>query len=371
MVKRCKIFALFIGILFGIPLFAESPHSIHWKKIEAASGYAVEIRSETKKSIFQNTIDSSITVLLSVGKYEYRIGVYNKFKRIAKWSEWYDLEVRPLQPPVIHSQESTLQSDGTSAKLTFSGENIYEGTSAYVIQDGKKIPAAVKTSRDRKTSVVSVDIVLVDINKDYKIVLVNPNFESIEVPLLDKNTVEGEGDENKTNLNPRQTSTGNLWSLLWRQALVPGYGHYYHGEKKTAFMYWVILGTSSLYTAFEFKEYQTRREEYNTNQDTYSVLQATYPGNFTLPFFASTLLEENDRRKVADKAEIINSALTFIGAVYVTSLLHICYTGLTNKGNVDSKQALSVSFRSDAPNIKEQSTDVQHSRIDFKISFYY
>jgi hypothetical protein len=374
--RKSLLIAVFSGVFLGLPLLAESPHSIHWKKIEAASGYSVEIRTEANKSTFQNTTEPTATFLLSVGKYSYRIGVYNKLKRIAKWSDWYELEVRPVKPPVINSQASDFETEGSKAKLTFSGENIYEGTSAYVIQDGKKIPAEVTTSRDRKTSVVSVDAKLVDINKDYKVVLVNPNFESIEVPLLEKESTESVTEEKKPDPKKHQTSEAkmhhpHLWSLIWRQALLPGWGHYHLGHQNTAFTYWSIVGASTLYTAFEYKQYNDLLDDLKSQRDTMSTLRVLDPDGLTLPFFAGTFFEDSIANKVSDKADTVNDALTFIGAVYVTSLVHIVYSGLNQKPEGGAKHAFNLSVRPEAPISLDRAMDMNHGRFDFKLSFYY
>jgi len=375
---KVKYYLIFIFLLFAIPVYGESPHSIHWKKIEAASGYSVEIRTEANKSIFRNTTEPSVTVLLAVGKYTYRIGIYNKLKRIAKWSDWYELEVRPLRPPVVTEQASDFETDGNKRKLTFSGENIFEGTSAYVIQDGKKIPAEVTTSRDRKTSVVSVDANMVDINKDYKVVLVNPNFESIEVPLIEKeNEITEDTQKHSPNVSDamkdktKHTGSFRLWPLLWRQAILPGWGNYYLGDHLAAYGYWSILGVSSIYAGYEYKEYVSLNNDLKEHRESMKTIRAFDPDGLAFPFFANTFYENKLTDSVTQKGDTINQALTIVGAVYVTSIIHIIYLGVTKKPEHTSKQTYNIQIKPDQIPNQERRTEINHSRIDFSINFYF
>jgi len=371
---KLKYYSILFFAFFAFPVYSDSPHSIHWKKIEAASGYNVEIKTETGKSIFRNTSEPSVTVMLSIGRYTYRIGIYNKLKRIAKWSDWYELEVRPVKPPIVNEQISDFETDGNKRKVTFSGENIFEGTSAYVIQDGKKIPAEVTTSRDRKTSVVSVDVNAVDINKDYKVVLVNPNFEAIEVPLLEK---EGSSDENIISQNPEKPSSegktkqNGLWPLFWRQALFPGWGHYYNGDHKTAYLYGALFGSAALFGGYNYREYETLNAQLKTQRETFTQLRVLDPDGFTLPFFVTTVLEDPVRNQMEGKVAIINQSLAFMGVVYISSIVHIVYTGLSKKQENSSKQSFHFQIQPEFQNPNDKKLDATHSRLDVNFNFYF
>lgn len=148
--------------------------------------------------------------------------------------------------PIVTSATSEVQSEGNVDKITFNGENIYEGTKAFVIQDGKKIPAEIQTSRDGKVSVVSINQEQVDRKKNYKVILENPNFDPIEVPIVGKQTATWEDPRAETHVSetakPVDDLKKNIWPMFWRQALLPGWGHYYIGEKKTAYAYMSIFG---------------------------------------------------------------------------------------------------------------------------------
>ncbi len=363
------ILILFL-VLFAFPLFAESPHSIHWKKIESASGYTVEIRNEANKSNFINTTEPTVTTMLSVGKYTYRIGIYNKLKRIAKWSDWYELEVRPLRPPIVTEQVSDFEKDGNRQKLTFSGENIFEGTNAYVIQDGKKIPAEVTTSRDRKTSVVSVDANKVDVTKDYKVVLVNPNFESIEVPLIEK---EGTSDTTVATPNVKSSSrSSSLWPLLWRQALFPGWGHYYKGDHTVAYTYFTLFGASTLYTAHEYNQYFSLNDDLKSFRDTTTLVRALDPDGIAFPFFAGTVFENGLSQELAKQGQSVNRALSLVGAVYVSSIIHIIYSGLSKTTETTGKQTFQLQIGPDLnPSSHGRKIDMSQSRVDVNFNFYF
>ncbi len=194
---------------------------------------------------------------MGIGTYTYRIGVFNKFKKIAKFSAWKELIVIQVSSPIVRSQSTLAKREGGKDILTISGDNFYEGTKAYIIQDGKKIPVELETTPDHKTSIVKVESSKLNKNKDYKLVLENPKSEPVEIPIQSTSIVKSdEGistDETSSNQDPGakdKTSKSDytpptMWSLFWRQALLPGWGHLYAGDTKTGSAYLLaFLGTS-------------------------------------------------------------------------------------------------------------------------------
>ena len=66
---------------------------IQWKSVENASSYKLEIRPRKDKQIQLNLKENEALFGLKTGKYEYRVGALNKFKKVKHWSKWYLLMV--------------------------------------------------------------------------------------------------------------------------------------------------------------------------------------------------------------------------------------------------------------------------------------
>ncbi|MDZ4726802.1 MAG: hypothetical protein SH817_11650 [Leptospira sp.] len=376
MKSRHKHILILLFVCLPCLLFADAYSTIKWNAIENAGGYTIEIKDEAGKTIFENTKEPNVKVKLPIGKYNYRIAVINKFKRIEKWSAWNDLEIRPVAIPVVNTATSEVQTIGNSEKITFNGDNIYEGTKAYVIQDGKKIPATIQTSRDGKVSVVTIDTKLVDKKKNYKVTLENPNFDPIEVPIVGKQTAVWEdqtAEKHTSEITPLSESSrrNNIWPMFWRQALLPGWGHYYIGDKKTAYAYMSIFGITSLYTINEYLEYRSQLLEFRTQQNYLESIRALDPDAAIFPFFATTIVEDYYSTKVDERGKRINSSLSVVGLVYVTSLAHILITGYTRKMPEANKQTFHIGIRPEEQTILSRTNDPNHVRFDLRYNFYY
>ncbi|HRG73581.1 MAG TPA: hypothetical protein PLX69_03390, partial [Leptospiraceae bacterium] len=107
--KKVKSFLILICLLLtanGILPQATDVHTgktvIQWKPVENAESYKLEIRPEDNKQIHLSLKENQAHLDLKPGKYEYRVGVLNKFKKVKHWSKWLPLEVVYSQPPVIN-----------------------------------------------------------------------------------------------------------------------------------------------------------------------------------------------------------------------------------------------------------------------------
>ncbi|GBF49961.1 hypothetical protein LPTSP4_14820 [Leptospira ryugenii] len=362
--------------IFATNLGAEAYHVIKWAPIESAFGYTIEIKDANGKTIFENAKEPSVRIKLSKGKYLYRVAVLNKFKKIEKWSGWNELEIRPVALPIVTSATSEVQSEGNVDKITFNGENIYEGTKAFVIQDGKKIPAEIQTSRDGKVSVVSINQEQVDRKKNYKVTLENPNFDPIEVPIVGKQTATWEDPRAETHVSetakPVDDLKKNIWPMFWRQALLPGWGHYYIGEKKTAYAYMSIFGLFAFNTLREYREYRLDYIDFKSNQENWQAIRALDPSGNQIPFFTTSIIEEIALSKLEERENKVRQSINLMGIVYLGSLLHILYTGYSHQSkDLNQSNNFQMGFRYEEPNLHIRSQDKNQMRVDLRYTFFY
>ncbi|GBF49962.1 hypothetical protein LPTSP4_14830 [Leptospira ryugenii] len=328
--KKIRLLVILIGLAPQF-IFAESFHTIRWKGIPSASAYSVELKDPKGQVTNYKTKKPEVTLKMNKGVYQYRVGVLNKLSAVEKWSEWHDLEVKSLAAPVVDEDSSRVTTEGGKEKIYFTSENVYEGTKAFVIQNGKKIPAKVETTQDGKTSIVIVDRKLVDPTKDHKVVLTNAKYEPIEV-LIPGELVEKKDTEGKLTLEKKEDqdfspeSGKSLWSMLWRQAVLPGWGHQYAGHEKTSYVYYGLLGGSLINLGVQESRLVRREGSFRTAEDISEGLRfATEPFQPAVLFYMDTResrLEEQKQR--------VNQSLVGVGAVYSTALLHILYTGTKN-----------------------------------------
>ncbi|MDZ4726801.1 MAG: DUF5683 domain-containing protein [Leptospira sp.] len=335
--KNNFLFILVISIFLNLSISAESYHTIRWKGISSALGYAVEVKDESGKVITQNIKKPTVTIKLNKGKYNYRIAVLNKLNHVEKWSDWHELEVKPVAPPIVDSDTSVVQTDGKNEKITFTSENIYEGTKAFIIQNGKKYPAKIETSADGKTSIVTVDKKLVDPTKDHTVTLENPKYEPIRVAIsgelishppdtILKPDSDKSDTKDKDSVQFHSETNKSFWSMFWRQSVIPGWGHQYIGHDKTAYTYYALLGGTLINASVQHSNYEAKLASFRTAEDYAEGIRAgTDQTNLLVPIYMNGL----DSR-VAEQRNRLNQSVAAVGAVYGTAILHIIFTGTKN-----------------------------------------
>lgn len=334
MMNRIHLLTGTFILFWSVNIFSDAFHTIRWKAIPSALGYSVEIKDESGKVITQATKKSSLTLKMARGKYSYRIALLNKLNVVEKWSEWRELEVKAVAPPVVDSDTSMVQTEGNKEKITFSGENLYEGTKAFIVQNGKRIPAKIETSRDGKTSIVTVDKKFVDPNKDHTVILENPKFDPIQVSISGE--LASHPPEHIQAKNNDSTPSGEsdfqpeskikFWSMFWRQAVLPGWGHAYINHDKTAYAYFGLLGVSVVNASAQYTHYQAEVASFRTAQDYSEGMRAAIdPIGVSIPFYLNTL-----ETKVDEQRNRLNNSVSAIGGIYAVAIAHIIYTGTKN-----------------------------------------
>ena len=170
LIKKFSILSLLsLIIFFSLELFAKKDTGfIEWRAISAANGYRVEIKSDNKVIIETNVTENIYYVDLPKGKYEFRIGVLNFFKKPVVWSYW-----NPLR--VIVSREPLLEGEGIDVSLgdkaLLSGENFLENTKINLVNEGKIIPVESLILNDKRITFPTEKLKL----GTYDVILENPN----------------------------------------------------------------------------------------------------------------------------------------------------------------------------------------------------
>ncbi|TGN19030.1 hypothetical protein [Leptospira idonii] len=389
--KKIKVL-IFLFAFINYAIFADAPHTIRWREIPSAYGYVVELKDSYGNLQTKEVEIANVSFTLSHGKYKYRIGVINKFKKVAKWSYWNDLEVRPVAKPSVRTASTEPKKEGNQSIVSLEGDNIYEGTKVFVVQEGKKIPVPMETTREGKANIY-VDHNQVDQTKDYKLVLENANFEPTEVPISAKQVAQLENQTNDPNSIDTQhtnvtettatetSSSGEtddpsskkiaIWPLFWRQALLPGWGHVYMGESNIGYSYMGAFVLTTLYTFERHRQFQSILSDYRTHENYSNSLRAMDLNAQVFPYLAGTLSNDYFAHRVDEKAKQVNSAATLMGLVYTASLIHIVISGYNQKRSEPSRQGMSFGLRPDETPFATRTLDPSHVKVDVKFHFYY
>lgn len=135
-------------VLFTIELLAEKDTGfIEWRAIPAANGYRIEIKSEEKVIIETNVNENIYHVDLPKGKYEFRIGVLNFFKKPVVWSYWNPLRVIVSQQPILDTER---QEMAIGDKVELNGAHYFENTKVSLLAGNTVIPAEITIVSDKE-----------------------------------------------------------------------------------------------------------------------------------------------------------------------------------------------------------------------------
>lgn len=140
---------------------------------------------------------------------------------------------------------------------------------------------------------------------------------------MKKKQIEDEAIVAKPDFKTHRTGDRNRWSLVWRSALLPGWGHYKAERKKTAYVYGALFGTGLAATFFSAQKVTQSKADYDQ-----ASLNAQILGGSS-PFLAGQILtngKRDDYKKAVDDYQKISTATA---VVYLIQLVHVYYTGIS------------------------------------------
>lgn len=172
--KISLLLCISLLIVFTIEILAKKNTGfIEWRSISAANGYRVEIKSENKIIVETNVTENIYYVDLPKGKYEFRIGILNLFKKPVVWSYWNPLRVIVSKEPTLDSEYIQLPQ-GEEARVK--GNHFLENTKVNLISQGKTILVENKINSENQLSFPTKNLKV----GTYDILLENPNNKKLK-----------------------------------------------------------------------------------------------------------------------------------------------------------------------------------------------
>lgn len=114
--------------------------------------------------------------------------------------------------------------------------------------------------------------------------------------------------------------TRNRWSLVWRSAVLPGWGHYKAERKKTGIVYGALFWSGVVATAFASQQIGKKKSEYES-----STLIAQTSGNL----LAGELIVSGKRADYKKSIQDYQSIAAGTALIYLIQLTHSYFTGIS------------------------------------------
>lgn len=327
--------------------------AIQWKPVENASSYKIEIRSEKDKEKQINVTENEILLDLNPGKYEYRVGVLNKFKKVKYWSKWNPLEVVYSQPPEIDEvSKFTFFIPDKKQEVVVKGKYFLDEIEVELESNSDKVPISDLKRISETELKFTVNLESLTKQDSFRLTLKNPlnkvttkdsflvlqekTKESESNVAESKETKsESEAKTEKENLaeakegkEAKETTEANKKSYfaevlppLWRSSLIPGWGQYYKGEKTKAYIFSgsVLFFLGSVFFFESYKDYSVSRS------DRFSNLLFLLPGDKNLLPAAIYLRNQSleSRHNAQEEVNKQEAVLGVAAAIYLYNIVDI------------------------------------------------
>jgi hypothetical protein len=343
-----------VVLLFQFEISADDTSQgqvIKWKSINGVSGYKFELENSNGESLVSQIVEKNYyEINLPVGSYKFRITVVNKFKKLGKSYNWQSLEVKPVEAPIIKSSPKNFNPKESGKSFIVKGEYLHVGTQVILkSSSGKTIYATKETLPDGSGIRVVIPENLEE--GDYSISFKNSKGSPAEKKLSFDNTKPTEteitkGSDFSANTNETENDQGNLGidsknpkskkdnsnrkkyviPMLWRQALVPGWGHYYVDQKTIGSIYFFSALTAVAYTVDQQKIFISRRKDYESMSNLYLIAGLASTSSTNLDLFLQNQMQQSFNRS-NDAKQNFNVGIQAFSAIYAISFIHSIISG--------------------------------------------
>ena len=274
---------LYLIFFFSVGLYSQQEEKknvrIAWQEVSGAATYYLRVRDVNKSTVAEiTTTDTFATVKLANGKYDHKVIVRDKNGFIVAVSEWQELSIKFIRTPVLIEprtltfQKTVGSSNETPRRIVFKGKGFMEETKVSFIS--KKTNAEIDAYKVRFIDSETLEVELLPNNFEigfYTLEFENPkekigkfdSFLEVKPAQFDSNTVAYEetptdtktdsktdtksGKENESKSGKQvsdskdpsgkdhQQTPGvkkkSRWDIVWRSALLPGWGLYHAGDR--------------------------------------------------------------------------------------------------------------------------------------------
>ncbi len=348
---------------------------IQWKSVENAASYKLEIRPENDKQIQLNLKENEASLDLKPGKYEYRVGALNKFKKVKHWSKWLPLEVVYSQPPVINEDSKySFSLPEKEQEIVVKGKYFLEEIEVKLESNSNKLPVKnlkrisdteLRFSVDMESYSKADKIRLtlrnplnkVTVKESFIVLEEKPKAKEAEVAVAEErgsgkpeDTAKTESKESKEVTDAKEAKqskesrsySAEVLPPLWRSSLVPGWGQYYKGEKTKAY----IVGGSVLFFLGSVFFFESSKDYSVSRSERYSNLLFLLPGDKNLLPAALYLRSESiqSRQEAQDNLQRQEAVLGIAAAIYIYNIADILWNKKSAEKVMDANEKTSLFF---------------------------
>jgi hypothetical protein len=335
--KFLEIFLLLV--LFNISILSTENEednniesTLEWESVKSAKGYHVQIRNSNKKLIVDEKInENKFFINLPEGKYEERVGVYNKFGKISGYSEWQKIVINKVYNPQIDSNKITIQNDTNIHKIIIKGNYFTSDTKVLLKSDKENIKITEQIFKSEKE--IEITINLENISSGiFDLIIINPRNKkgsSLEyLSIVDKNINLVKSNERSIDKSKISTLIPEKKAIYYgvRSAFLPGFGQFHKNQKVKSGLYAITFLGSLYYLENLVSAYSENKKQYE-NSSNLGVILGLQTQNFSNGLIFYNFNQTNQYLSQAESKGVqATQVLSVVSLIYLVNVFDAIYS---------------------------------------------
>ena len=329
---------LLLLLFFNISIFSTDiednniESTLEWESVKSAKGYHVQIRNSNKKLIVdEKIIENKYYIKLPEGKYEERVGVYNKFGKISGYTEWQNIVINKVYNPQIDNNKFSIQNDTNIHKIIIKGNYFTSDTKVILKSEKENIKISEQIFKSEKEIEITINLENVS-SGIFDLFIINPRNKkgsSLEyLSIIDKNS-------NLVQSNERSIDTGKVSTFIpekkalnygIRSAILPGFGQFHKNQKVKSGLYAITFLGSLYYLENLVSAYSENKKQYE-NSSNLGIILGLQTQNFSNGLIFYNLNQSNQYLSQAESKGLqATQVLSVASLVYLVNVFDAIYS---------------------------------------------
>jgi len=329
---------LLLLLFFNISIFSTDiednniESTLEWESVKSAKGYHVQIRNSNKKLIVdEKNIENKYYIKLPEGKYEERVGVYNKFGKISGYTEWQNIVINKVYNPQIDNNKFSIQNDTNIHKIIIKGNYFTSETKVILKSEKENIKISEQIFKSEKEIEITINLENVS-SGIYDLFIINPRNKkgsSLEyLSIIDKNSNLVQSNERSIDTSKVSTFIPEKKALNYgiRSAILPGFGQFHKNQKVKSGLYAITFLGSLYYLENLVSAYSENKKQYE-NSSNLGIILGLQTQNFSNGLIFYNLNQSNQYLSQAESKGLqATQVLSVASLVYLVNVFDAIYS---------------------------------------------
>ena len=329
---------LLLSLFFNISIFSTDiednniESTLEWESVKSAKGYHVQIRNSNKKLIVdEKIIENKYYIKLPEGKYEERVGVYNKFGKISGYTEWQNIVINKVYNPQIDNNKFSIQNDTNIHKIIIKGNYFTSDTKVILKSEKENIKISEQIFKSEKEIEITINLENVS-SGIFDLFIINPRNKkgsSLEyLSIIDKNSNLVQSNERSIDTSKVSTFIPEKKALNYgiRSAILPGFGQFHKNQKVKSGLYAITFLGSLYYLENLVSAYSENKKQYE-NSSNLGIILGLQTQNFSNGLIFYNLNQSNQYLSQAESKGLqATQVLSVASLVYLVNVFDAIYS---------------------------------------------